>query len=183
MGAFGDGGIVTVQSLSTYQKLKILRGHGAEPKYHHQFIGGNFRLDELQAAVVSVKLKYLDQWTRARQENAKNYHDLFSRMKLDDIIKLPVEKENRHIYNQFVIMVPEKRDVLRRYLNESGIGTEVYYPVPLHRQECFAHLDYRVGDFPIAEHAASHSLALPIYPELADDQQQYVVEKISAFYS
>ena len=183
LGAFGDGGIVTVQSPSAYQKLKILRGHGAEPKYHHQVIGGNFRLDELQAAIVSVKLNYLDYWTKSRQKNAKNYRDLFSRMKLDDIIKLPAEKENRHIYNQFIIMVPEKRDALRQFLNESGIGTEVYYPVPLHRQECFAYLEYRAGEFPVAEHAATHSLALPIYPELTDDQQQYVVEKISAFYS
>jgi dTDP-4-amino-4,6-dideoxygalactose transaminase len=183
LGAFGDGGIVTVQSPSAYQKLKILRGHGAEPKYHHQVIGGNFRLDELQAAIVSVKLNYLDYWTKSRQKNAKNYRDLFSRMKLDDIIKLPAEKENRHIYNQFIIMVPEKRDALRQFLNESGIGTEVYYPVPLHRQECFAYLECRAGEFPVAEHAATHSLALPIYPELTDDQQQYVVEKISAFYS
>jgi dTDP-4-amino-4,6-dideoxygalactose transaminase len=182
LGAFGDGGIVTVQSERTCKKLFILRGHGAEPKYVHQVVGGNFRLDALQAAVVSIKLKYLDQWTAARQANASTYRELFSQMSLLDIIKLPVEKENRHIYNQFVILVPEKRDALRQFLSESGIGTEIYYPVPLHLQECFSYLQYRPGDFPVAEHTASHSLALPIYPELTTDQQQYVVDKIREFY-
>jgi dTDP-4-amino-4,6-dideoxygalactose transaminase len=182
LGAFGDGGMVTVQSESLYNKLLILRGHGAQPKYVHQVIGGNFRLDELQAAIVSIKLKYLDQWTGARQQNATAYRELFSQMKLTEIIKLPREKENRHIYNQFVIMLPERREALRHFLNESGIGTEVYYPLPLHRQACFSYLRYQPGDFPAAEHAAAHSLAIPIYPELTGDQQQYVVEKIREFY-
>ena len=182
LGAFGDGGIVTVQSERMYKKLLILRGHGAEPKYIHQVVGGNFRLDALQAAIVSIKLKYLDQWTAGRQANAETYRKLFSQMQLLELVKLPEEKENRHIYNQFIVMVHDRRDDLRRFLNESGIGTEIYYPVPLHRQECFSYLQYQPNDFPMAEQAASHSLALPIYPELTDAQQQYVVEKIKEFY-
>ena len=181
LGAFGDGGIVTTRSEELYEHLKIIRVHGSRPKYYHKFVGGNFRLDALQAAVVSVKLKYLDEWSRGRQENAKIYRQLFAESGLDDI-QLPSEKENRHIYNQFVIQVPEKRDELRQFLQEAEIGTEVYYPVPLHLQECFAYLNYKKGDFPVSEQAATHSLALPIYPELTDDQQAYVVEKIKQFY-
>lgn len=183
LGAFGDGGVITTSSEALYERMKILRGHGARPKYHHDLIGGNFRLDALQAAIVSVKLKYLDGWTRARQDNAANYRRLFSQADKESVIHLPMEKEARHIYNQFVIMVPEKRDELRGYLMDAGIGTEVYYPVPLHLQKCFAYLDYRQGDFPQAERAAGHSLALPIFPELTESQQEYVVEKIMAFYS
>jgi dTDP-4-amino-4,6-dideoxygalactose transaminase len=182
LGAFGDGGIVTLSSDDLYEKMKILRVHGSHPKYYHQFIGGNFRLDALQAAVVSVKLKHLDSWSLARQKNAETYRALFSEAKLE-IIHLPVEKQNRHIYNQFVIWVPDKRDDLKRFLQEEGIGTEVYYPVPMHLQECFAYLNYKKGDFPVSEEAAQHTLALPIYPELSDDQQAYVVEKIKAFYN
>jgi dTDP-4-amino-4,6-dideoxygalactose transaminase len=182
LGAFGDGGMVTTNSDEFYAKLRKLRVHGSHPKYYHQLIGGNFRLDAFQAAVVSVKLKYLDQWTRARQENAGNYRELFKTAGLTDVVQLPLEKENRHIYNQFVISLKEKRDDLRRFLGDAGIGTEVYYPVPLHLQDCFSGLDYKKGDFPTAEHAALHTLALPIYPELSDDQIEYVVEKIKAFY-
>ena len=182
LGAFGDGGIVTLNSDDLYNKMKILRVHGSHPKYYHQIIGGNFRLDALQAAVVSVKLKHLDSWSMARQKNAATYRTLFAEAKLE-IIQLPVEKQNHHIYNQFVIWVPEKRDDLKRFLQEEGIGTEVYYPVPMHLQECFAYLNYKKGDFPVSEEAAQHTLALPIYPELSDDQQAYVVEKIKAFYS
>ena len=181
LGAFGDGGIVTANSEELNEHLKIIRVHGSRPKYYHKFIGGNFRLDALQAAVVSVKLKYLDNWSRRRQENAKTYRDLFAESGLEGI-KLPVEKENRHIYNQFVIQVPEKRDELRRFLQQEDIGTEIYYPVPLHLQDCFAYLNYKKGDCPVAERAATHTLALPIYPELTDDQQAYVVEKIKDFY-
>ena len=180
LGAFGDGGIVTTHSEDGYERLKILRAHGSKPKYYHKFIGGNFRLDALQAAVVSVKLNYLDQWSAARQQNAQIYHRLFAEAGLERI-QLPVEKESRHIYNQFVIKVPEKRDALRQHLHENGIGTEVYYPVPLHLQECFAHLDYRNGDFPFSEEAATHTLALPIYPELTEDQLIYVVDMIKDF--
>jgi dTDP-4-amino-4,6-dideoxygalactose transaminase len=181
LGAFGDGGIVTTNSRERYEQLKTLRVHGSRPKYYHRFIGGNFRLDALQAAIVSVKLKYLDSWSRGRQENANNYRILFAEAGLDEI-QLPVEKQNRHIYNQFIIRVPEKRDELRQFLQKEGIGTEVYYPVPLHLQECFAYLDYKKGDCPVSEQAATHTLAIPIYPELTDDQQAYVVQKIKEFY-
>ena len=183
LGAFGDGGIVTTSSEEGVEKLRILRAHGARPKYYHKIVGGNFRLDALQAAVVFVKLKHLDQWTGARQENATQYRVLFDNAGLSEILELPVEKENRHIYNQFVIRVPEKRDELREYLKEAGIGTEVYYPVPLHLQDCFSYLGYRPGNFPVAEEAAQKTLALPIYPELAVEQQEYVVDTIKAFYS
>jgi dTDP-4-amino-4,6-dideoxygalactose transaminase len=183
LGAFGDGGMVTTDSDELYDKLRILRVHGSHPKYYHQLAGGNFRLDAFQAAVVSVKLKYLDKWTKARQENARKYRELFEDSGIDDVIKLPVEKEDRHIYNQFVICVTDKRDELRLFLNEAGVGTEIYYPIPMHLQECFSGLNYKKGNFPAAEHAALHTLALPIYPELSDDQLAYVVEKIAAFYT
>ncbi len=182
LGAFGDGGIVTVKEAAFYEKLHILRVHGSHPKYYHRYIGGNFRLDAIQAAIVSAKLKHLDGWTGARQKNAQRYAKLFREAGLDEKIKLPVQKESRHIYNQFVIEVPEKRDDLRNHLNNAGIGNEVYYPVPLHLQECFAYLGYREGDMPVSEHAALHTIALPIYPELMEDMQAYVVEKIRKFY-
>jgi dTDP-4-amino-4,6-dideoxygalactose transaminase len=182
LGAFGDGGMVTTDSDELYDKLRVLRVHGSHPKYYHQLAGGNFRLDAFQAAVVSVKLKHLDTWTKARQENASKYRKLFADSGIDDVIKLPVEKEDRHIYNQFVICVKDKRDDLRLFLNEAGVGTEIYYPIPMHLQECFLDLNYKKGDFPVAEHAALHTLALPVYPELSDDQLTYVVEKIAAFY-
>jgi dTDP-4-amino-4,6-dideoxygalactose transaminase len=182
LGAFGDGGMVTTDSDELYDKLRILRVHGSHPKYYHKLAGGNFRLDAFQAAVVSVKLKHLDTWTRARQENAGKYRKFFADSGIDAVIKLPVEKEDRHIYNQFVICVKDKRDELRLFLNEVGVGTEIYYPIPMHLQECFLGLNYKKGDFPVAEHAALHTLALPIYPELSEDQLAYVVEKIAAFY-
>jgi dTDP-4-amino-4,6-dideoxygalactose transaminase len=182
LGAFGDGGMVTTNSEEFHTKLRKLRVHGSHPKYYHQLVGGNFRLDAFQAAVVSVKLKYLDRWTKARQENALNYRTLFETAGLAEGVQLPVEKETRHIYNQFVIRVKENRDDLRRFLSDAGIGTEVYYPVPLHLQECFSDLGYKKGDFPAAEHAALHTLALPIYPELSNDQMAYVVERIKAFF-
>jgi dTDP-4-amino-4,6-dideoxygalactose transaminase len=181
LGAFGDGGMVTTNSEVLYDKLRILRVHGGRPKYYHKMIGGNFRLDALQAAIVSIKLSHLDNWTKARQENARKYRGLFADACLEDIVKLPVEKENRHIYNQFVISLKQKRDDLRLFLNDAKIGTEIYYPMPLHLQECFSYLNYKKGDFPVAEYAASHTLALPIYPELSDDQQIYVVKKIKEF--
>jgi dTDP-4-amino-4,6-dideoxygalactose transaminase len=182
LGAFGDGGMVTTDSHELYDKLQILRVHGSRPKYYHQLAGGNFRLDAFQAAVVSVKLKHLDNWTKARQENARKYRELFADAGIDDVVKLPVEKEDRHIYNQFILCVTDKRDELRLFLNEAGVGTEIYYPIPMHLQECFLDLNYKKGDFPVAEHAALHTLALPVYPELSDDQLAYVVEKIAAFY-
>jgi dTDP-4-amino-4,6-dideoxygalactose transaminase len=181
LGAFGDGGIVTASDPMVYERLKILRVHGSKPKYYHKVVGGNFRLDALQAAIVAVKLDYLDDWTTARQNNAARYRKLFASAGLTDRIHLPVEKENRHIYNQFVIRVDADRDDLRTYLGEQGIGSEVYYPVPMHLQECFAGLGYQSGDFQVSEQAANQTLALPIYPELTESQQIYVVEKINAF--
>ena len=182
LGAFGEGGMVITNSDDLYDKIRVLRDHGSHPRYYHKLVGGNFRLDAFQAAVVSVKLKHLDKWTRCRQENAKKYRELFADAGIDDVIKLPLEKQERHIYNQFVICVKDKRDELRLFLNDAGVETEIYYPVPMHLQECFLALGYKKGDFPVAEYAALHTLALPIYPELSDDQMAYVVEKIKAFF-
>jgi dTDP-4-amino-4,6-dideoxygalactose transaminase len=181
LGAFGDGGMVTTQSKSAHDTLVMLRNHGAHPKYHHRLIGGNFRLDALQAAIVSIKLTYLDQWTQKRQAHAAVYRSLFSQCGLDEHVVLPVEKETRHTFNQYVIRVADKRDGLRAFLQESEIGTEVYYPVPLHLQECFSFLGYRQGDFPTAECAAQQTLAIPVYPELTGAQQEYVVDRIRFF--
>lgn len=183
LGGFGDGGVMTINSKDLYEIIKILRVHGGHPKYYHQKIGGNFRLDALQAAIVSIKLKYLDAWTAGRQKNAAKYRELVKNHGLEDIVKCPVEKESRHIYNQFVISVPERRDELRQFLTENGVGNEIYYPVPLHLQECFTYLGYSRGDFPASEYAADHTVALPIYPELSNDQIAYVVEQIKKFYS
>ncbi|HID31409.1 MAG TPA: DegT/DnrJ/EryC1/StrS family aminotransferase [Desulfobacterales bacterium] len=183
LGAFGDGGMVTTSSDILHEKLKILRVHGSHPKYYHKVVGGNFRLDALQAAVILVKLPHLERWTSARRVNARRYRELFSDHGLDGSIRLPVEKTGRHIYNQFIIAVEGRRDELRKFLAEADIGTEVYYPVPMHLQPCFEHLDGKRGDFPRAEAAAEKTLALPIYAELTDEQQAYVVQKIRAFYS
>ncbi len=183
LGAFGDGGMVTTSSEEMSDRLKILRGHGARPKYYHKLVGGNFRLDALQAAVVEIKLRHLDRWTAARRDNAARYRRYFADADLLGIVTLPAEKQDRHIYNQFVIRVPEKRDELREWLQAQGIGTEVYYPVPLHRQECFAGMDVTVTPLPAAERAAAETLALPIYPEITADQQAYVVESIGQFFN
>lgn len=183
LGAFGDGGMVTTSSDTLYEKLNMLRVHGSHPKYYHSIVGGNFRLDELQAAILLVKLPYLDRWTEARQTNAMRYRELFRDEGLDGLVKLPAEKEGRHVYNQFVIAVQSRRDELRKSLAEADIGTEVYYPVPLHLQQCFEYLGGKENNFPKAEAAAKKTLALPIYPELTDEQQAYVVQKIKAFYS
>lgn len=181
LGGFGDGGIVTTGSKRLFDMLIILRVHGGHPKYYHQYIGGNFRLDALQAAIVSIKLKHLDAWTAARQANAARYRQMIKDAGLSDFIRVPLEKHDRHIYNQFVIEVPEKRDELKDYLLKNGVGCEIYYPVPLHLQACFSYLGGKAGDFPNAEHAAGHTLAIPVYPELTASQQAYVVEKIKAF--
>ena len=183
LGAFGDGGLVTTQRRDHYDRLNILRVHGGHPKYYHQVIGGNFRLDALQAAIVAIKLRHLDDWTAGRQKNAEQYRRLFADANLTSRIVLPEEKEERHIYNQFVIRVSDGvRDDLRHYLADADIGTEIYYPIPLHLQECFAGLAYQPGDFPVCEQAAKETLALPIYPELTEDQLGYVVEKIAEFF-
>ncbi len=183
LGAFGDGGMVTTSSVEMSERLRILRGHGARPKYYHKMVGGNFRLDALQAAIVEIKLKHLDRWTGARQQNAARYRRYFTDAGLAEVITLPAEKQSRHVYNQFVIRVPGRRDELRSHLQQQGVGTEVYYPVPLHRQECFAGMDVTATPLPEAEAAAAGTLALPIYPELTADQQAYVVEKIGDFFS
>lgn len=181
LGAFGDGGMVTTNSESVFERLRVLRIHGANPKYYHKFIGGNFRLDALQASILLIKLRYLDKWTEKRIGNANLYRRLFEESGLD-FIGLPLEKQKRHIYNQFVIRVPDKRDELRIFLRERGIGTEVYYPVPLHMQECFRFLGYKDEDFPMAKRAAEESVALPIFPELKEEQIYYVVENIRQFF-
>ena len=180
LGAFGDGGMVTTNSKDLYEKLIIMRGHGAKPKYYHRVIGGNFRLDALQAAILLVKLKHLDQWTAGRQANAKTYRELFQKAGLSEVA-LPVEKEKRHIYNQFVIRLKGRRDDLREFLSAQGIGTEVYYPLSLHVQDCFKYLGHRPEDFPESMDAAATTLALPVYPELKREQLETVVQKIKEF--
>ena len=182
LGAFGDAGMCTTNDATLATRLEILRVHGGEPKYHHAEIGGNFRMDALQAAVLSVKLKYLDDWTTARQKNAGHYDAAFKRAGIGNDLQTPVALPGyRHIYNQYVIRV-KRRDVLRRHLAAARIGTEVYYPIALHMQKCFAYLGYRPDDFPESLRAATEVLALPIYPELSEAQQQYVVDSIAKFY-
>ena len=180
LGAFGDGGMVVTSNAQLAERLRVLRVHGGKPKYHHRIVGGNFRLDALQAAVLRVKLQYLPLWTTARRMHGQFYRSEFARLKLTEQITVPQDAPG-HIYNQFVIRCPA-RDDLQAYLRQQAIETEVYYPVPLHLQECFASLGYRPGDFPIAEKAAREALALPIYPELSAEQQTYVAERIAAFY-
>ena len=182
LGAFGDGGMVVTSDEKLADSLQTLRIHGGKPKYYHAVIGGNFRLDALQAAVLRVKLPYLEAWTAQRRENADRYRSLMSQTpRLLDWVTLPQDSVG-HIYNQFNIRVP-KRDQLRDFLKERGIGTEIYYPLPLHLQECFQQLHYRQGDFPHAEAAAQESLALPIYPELTEEQQAYVVNVIQEYFA
>lgn len=181
LGGFGDGGLVTTSDAELAHQLKLIRNHGMEPKYHHHMVGANFRLDALQAAVLRIKLPHLDTWSEGRRRNARRYRELFAASSLSEV-RLPVEApERNHIYNQFVIRVPE-RDRLRAHLDASGIGTEIYYPVPFHLQQCFADLGYKRGAFPVAEAAALDSLALPIYPELTGAQQASVVDAIRNFY-
>jgi dTDP-4-amino-4,6-dideoxygalactose transaminase len=197
LGGFGDGGMVTTSDEDSAEKLIILRVHGSRPKYYHKLVGGNFRLDELQAAVLLVKLKYLDNWTAQRRENASYYDSLFQQSGLvdkgfvtppqavwqDGISKKASKPQSfSHIYNQYVIRA-QARDKLRAYLTEQAIGTEIYYPIALHRQECFADLGYGERDFPASKKAVLTTLALPIFPELESAQQDYVVEKILAFYT
>jgi dTDP-4-amino-4,6-dideoxygalactose transaminase len=183
LGAFGDAGLVTTSDDTLAAQVRLLRNHGAEPKYFHKYIGGNFRLDALQASVLRVKLPHLPAWTEFRRRNAARYDGMFRAAGLDEVITLPYEPANRyHIFNQYVIRAP-RRDALRAHLDASGIGNEVYYPVPFHLQECFASLGYRQGDFPEAESAAADVLAIPIYGELTEDQQSHVVERIAAFYA
>jgi len=180
LGAFGDAGLLTTADEGVAHDVRLLRNHGAEPKYFHKRIGGNFRLDALQAAVLRIKLPHLDRWTAQRRANADRYDDLFRDSAVADRVTLPVRAPDRnHIFNQYVIRVP-RRDAVRAHLEAAGVGSEVYYPIPFHLQECFAPLGYRRGDFPHAEGAAAETLALPIYGELTEAQQHEVVRTVAA---
>jgi dTDP-4-amino-4,6-dideoxygalactose transaminase len=180
LGAMGDGGALVTDDEAFADKVALLRAHGGRPKYVHHLVGGNFRLDAVQAAILRVKLPHLAAWTAGRRRNAERYRRLFAAASLPGEVVLP-EDTPAHIYNQFVIRAP-RRDALREHLRKHEIGTEVYYPLALHLQPCFADLGYRPGAFPAAERATAEALALPIYAELGEEQQSYVVEKIVAFY-
>ncbi|HEX8141793.1 MAG TPA: DegT/DnrJ/EryC1/StrS family aminotransferase [Pyrinomonadaceae bacterium] len=194
LGGFGDGGMVTTNNSDLAERIRSLRNHGYSAKYYNKEVGGNFRLDAIQAAVLRVKLKYLDEWTEGRQRNAKSYCNLLAQAQVVEEanagarssarsgVRLPTEAHGRrHIYNQFVIG-SRRRDELQRFLTERRIGTEIYYPVPLHLQECFVGLNYGEGDFPHSERAALETLALPIYPELTAEQQSVVVQAVKEFF-
>ncbi len=183
LGAFGDAGMVVTENPALAEKVRLLRVHGSQPKYFHKWIGINSRLDTLQAAILLVKFKYLETWTEERRKKAKRYQLLFQDLPSSiNGLKLPTTQyQNRHIFHQYVIRVPE-RDRLKQYLAEEEIGTDIYYPVPLHLQECYSFLKYRKGDLPVSEKASDEVLALPIYPELTEDQQMMVADRIKAFY-
>ncbi|MBY0246132.1 MAG: DegT/DnrJ/EryC1/StrS family aminotransferase [Nitrospiraceae bacterium] len=189
LGCLGDGGMVVTNDADLAERIRILRVHGSQPKYYHKLIGGNFRLDTIQAAVLNVKLNHLDGWTKRRQENAARYETLFRQSGLVQKGKVrlpePVYRDkgikHYHIYNQFVLRV-ERRDDLIAHLKQKGIGAEIYYPVPFHLQECFLYLGHKAGDFPESERAANETIAIPIYPELTMAQQTEVVEAIRSFY-
>jgi dTDP-4-amino-4,6-dideoxygalactose transaminase len=190
LGALGDGGMVVTNDQELAERMKVMRVHGGKPKYYHKMIGGNFRLDTMQAAVLNVKLSCLDEWTARRQENARRYETLFQQSGLVQQgrvwLPAPVHRDSGakhyHIYNQFVLRV-EKREALMGHLKAQGIGAEIYYPVPFHLQECFRYLGHKEGDFPESERAAKETVAIPIYPELTVGQQTEVVEAVTAFYA
>jgi dTDP-4-amino-4,6-dideoxygalactose transaminase len=182
LGAFGDAGMCVTQDPQLAERMSVLRVHGGKPKYYHALIGGNFRIDEIQAAVLNVKLPHLDAWTAARQRNAAFYDSASARAQLDVQVRTPTAVSGgRHIYNQYVIRA-HNRDRLRQHLTERQVGSEIYYPVPLHLQQCFAYLGHAAGAFPHSEAAALETVALPIYPELAPEQLQYVIDSIAEFY-
>ncbi|MDP9083621.1 MAG: DegT/DnrJ/EryC1/StrS family aminotransferase [Pseudomonadota bacterium] len=182
LGAFGDAGLCTTSDAELAESMRVLRVHGGKPKYFHAVIGGNFRIDELQAAVLRVKLKYLDGWTAGRQRNAGYYSQAFADAGLETKVRTPVASAGgRHIFNQYIVRA-QRRDALKSFLIERGIGCEIYYPVSLHQQKCFAYLGYAPGDFPESERAAQETLALPIYPELQPEQLAQVVETVVEFY-
>jgi dTDP-4-amino-4,6-dideoxygalactose transaminase len=184
LGGFGDAGMVTTTDAPLAKQIGRLRVHGMEPKYHHHEVGYNARIDALQAAVLRVKLRHLDDWTAARRDVADRYARLFEQDGLGEIVTLPIEKPGHvHVYNQYVVRVPaDARDPLRAHLSANRVGSEIYYPIPLHLQVCFASLGHKAGDFPIAEAAASETIALPIYPELTDEALRHVVGTIAAFF-
>jgi len=188
LGTYGDGGMIVTSSNEYAEYCRIFRSHGSSPKYYHKFIGINSRLDELHAAILNVKFKYLDKWLEDRFQVAYRYQQLFERYNLLDKLRLPVKdirnikNHKEHIFHQYVIWV-EDRDNLQSHLKENSIGTNTYYPLCLHQQECFEYLGYKEGDFPISEEASKHVLAIPMYPELTEDKQEYVVSKIAKFYT
>jgi dTDP-4-amino-4,6-dideoxygalactose transaminase len=188
LGAAGDAGMVICREESFANRLRLCRQHGMEQRYFHHFIGGNFRLDEIQAAILAVKLPLLDGWSAARRGVADFYREEFDRLGLTDRIALPAEPyrdrglTNHHIYHQYVIRTP-RRDALREHLTRKEIGTAIYYPLALHEQDCFSYLGYRLGDFPEAERAARETVALPIYPELSREAQRYVAEAVAEFFN
>lgn len=181
LGGFGDGGMVVTGDSALAEKVRVLRGHGAKPKYHHALVGGNFRLDALQAAVLGAKLPYLEKWTETRRKNARLYDQKFAAAGLaTEQLTTPAARPGRHTFHQYVIRTP-KRDTLLGHLREQGIGCAIYYPEPLHLQACFAEFGYRKGQFPNAEAAARKTLAIPMYPELTESQINRVVAVIAAF--
>ena len=182
LGGYGDGGLLTTNDPALYERLAALRVHGSKRKYYHDWVGINSRLDALQAAVLRVKFRYLDSWSQGRQENAGRYRAQLASLNLPVTAPVPADYQTRHIYNQFCITAP-RRDQLQSYLKEAGIGTEVYYPLPLHLQVCFADLGYKAGDFPVSERLAQESLALPIHSELSTADIEQVCRTIQAFYA
>ena len=182
LGGFGDGGLITTGNPVVAERLRLLRVHGSRSEYHHHLIGMNSRLDAIQAAILQVKFQHLAHWTAKRQANAACYQRLFHECELDERLTLPVVASgNTHVYNQFTIRTPQ-RDELSAYLTRHGIGNRIYYPVPLHLQECYQVLGYQKGDFPVSEQLSQEVLSLPIYPELTPDQLQYIVDTIKAFF-
>jgi dTDP-4-amino-4,6-dideoxygalactose transaminase len=182
LGGYGDGGMLTTNDPALGERLAALRVHGSRRKYYHDWVGVNSRLDALQAAVLRVKFRHLDAWTRGRQQNATVYRNLLAEMDVPVVAPVEASYQTRHIYNQFCILAP-MRDRLQAYLKENGIGTEVYYPLPLHLQACFRELGYRAGDFPASEKLANDSLALPINPELSTEDIEHVCHTVKAFYA
>lgn len=184
LGGMGDGGFMTTDDDGLAEKLFALRVHGSKERYYHKWVGLNSRLDGFQGAVLRVKLPHLDSWSDKRKANADLYRELFTDAGLTEQVSLPFEREHvRHIYNQYVVRVPARRDKLRTFLTDRGIGTDVYYPMPLHLQECFEYVGYLPGDLPESEKAAAETLALPIFPELKPEQQKYVVDKVAEFFN
>jgi dTDP-4-amino-4,6-dideoxygalactose transaminase len=182
LGGFGDGGMITTNDAALAERLRALRVHGATGEYRHEWIGVNSRLDALQAVVLSVKLRHLDGWTERRQRNAQCYRRMIAKEKIPVTAPAPAAFQTRHVFNQFVIRAA-RRDALRAHLAERGIATAVYYPIPLHLQACFASLGYRKGDFPVSEQLAAETLALPVYPQLAEEQIEHVAAGIASFYA
>lgn len=188
LGTYGDGGMIVTSSEEYSEYCRVFRSHGSKPKYYHRFVGINSRLDEIHAAILNIKFKYLEKWLEDRFQVACRYQKLFEKYNLFDKIKLPlndiysIENHKEHTFHQYVIYVKD-RDKLQEFLKENGIGTNIYYPLCLHLQECFKYLGYKEGDFPVAEKASRHVLAIPMYPELSEEKQEYVVGKISRFYN